>query len=242
MAYTFQWITWMQYVRIMNWISLARADMQYWSRKCRSDDKDLENQWRTITWCICTTKHQFVKKVHKAIELHIKQVLRWQLNTSCTDNRDWKYPWWQGSWGQHGAHLGLTRPKWAPCWPNELCYLGHHFTVELVVTHIMERMRPGRLLVAAFATYVHIMFEKWNLRKPSRFGIVYQIIYLDVNIFAGYGISENLVRGLDIIPGTLNPGHNTNCFAICHPPVNDSVRSIFRNRWNVVWLHIIYCN
>ena len=32
--------------------------------------------------------------------------------------------WWQGSWGQHGAHLGLTGPRWAPCWPHELCYLG----------------------------------------------------------------------------------------------------------------------
>ena len=28
-----------------------------------------------------------------------------------------------GSWGQHGAHLGLTGHRWAPCWPHELCYL-----------------------------------------------------------------------------------------------------------------------
>ena len=26
--------------------------------------------------------------------------------------------------GQHGAHLGPTRPRWAPCWPHEPCYLG----------------------------------------------------------------------------------------------------------------------
>ena len=32
-------------------------------------------------------------------------------------------PWWQGSWDQHGAHLGT---RWAPCWPHELCYLGLH--------------------------------------------------------------------------------------------------------------------
>ena len=37
---------------------------------------------------------------------------------------DKRYPWWQGSWGQHGAHLGPTGPSWAPCWPHELCYLG----------------------------------------------------------------------------------------------------------------------
>ena len=29
-------------------------------------------------------------------------------------------PWQQGSWG----HLGPTGPRWAPCWPHELCYLG----------------------------------------------------------------------------------------------------------------------
>ena len=32
-------------------------------------------------------------------------------------------PWSQGSWGQHGAHLGWTGPRWAPCWPHEPCYL-----------------------------------------------------------------------------------------------------------------------
>ena len=28
------------------------------------------------------------------------------------------------SWGQHGAHLGPTWPRWAPSGPHELCYLG----------------------------------------------------------------------------------------------------------------------
>ena len=27
-------------------------------------------------------------------------------------------------WGQHGAHLGPTGPRWVPCWTHELCYLG----------------------------------------------------------------------------------------------------------------------
>ena len=34
------------------------------------------------------------------------------------------HPWYQGSWGQHCAHLGLTGPRWAPCWPHESCYIG----------------------------------------------------------------------------------------------------------------------
>ena len=25
---------------------------------------------------------------------------------------------------EHGAHLGPTGPRWAPCWPHEPCYLG----------------------------------------------------------------------------------------------------------------------
>ena len=32
-------------------------------------------------------------------------------------------PWQQGSRSQHGAHLGPTGPRWAPCWPREPCYL-----------------------------------------------------------------------------------------------------------------------
>ena len=28
----------------------------------------------------------------------------------------------RSSWGQHGAHLGSVRPRWAPCWPHETCY------------------------------------------------------------------------------------------------------------------------
>ena len=35
--------------------------------------------------------------------------------------RDW--------WGQHGAHLGPTGPRWAPCWLHEPCYRGHHLSV-----------------------------------------------------------------------------------------------------------------
>ena len=30
----------------------------------------------------------------------------------------------QGSWDQHGAHLGPVSPRWAPCWPHEPCYQG----------------------------------------------------------------------------------------------------------------------
>ena len=28
------------------------------------------------------------------------------------------------TWGQHGANLGTTEPRWAPCWPHEPCNPG----------------------------------------------------------------------------------------------------------------------
>ena len=34
------------------------------------------------------------------------------------------HPWYHCLWGQHGAHLGPTGPRWAPCWPYEPRYLG----------------------------------------------------------------------------------------------------------------------
>ena len=36
----------------------------------------------------------------------------------------------QGSWSQHGAHLGPVGPRWAPRWSHELCYQGSHYQVD----------------------------------------------------------------------------------------------------------------
>ena len=46
-------------------------------------------------------------------------------------------PRYQGSWGQHGAHLGPTGPRWAPCWPHEPCYLGLFLEIFLEI-HFRE--------------------------------------------------------------------------------------------------------
>ena len=40
-----------------------------------------------------------------------------------TGKSKWYCPDRKSSWGQHGAHLGPTGPRWAPCWLRELCYL-----------------------------------------------------------------------------------------------------------------------
>ena len=43
-----------------------------------------------------------------------------QIETLCSVPRELCWPWYQGSWGQHGAHLGPTGPRWAPCLLHEL--------------------------------------------------------------------------------------------------------------------------
>ena len=36
--------------------------------------------------------------------------------------RYYRFPRQQGSWGQHGAHLGPVGPRLAPWWPHVTCY------------------------------------------------------------------------------------------------------------------------
>ena len=74
-------------------------------------------------------------KVPRHIPSNRLMVNLWPWYSTCLTGK-WQYPvrdhavssgvgpWKQGSWGQHGAHLGPTGPRWAPCWPHELCYLG----------------------------------------------------------------------------------------------------------------------
>ena len=61
-------------------------------------------------------------------------------------------PWYQGSWGQHGAHLGPTGPRWVPWWHHELCYLGTH-------TECVELMEPFYIIVF-FLILLHL-FSHW---------------------------------------------------------------------------------
>ena len=44
-------------------------------------------------------------------------------------------PWYQGSWGKHGAHLGPTGPRWVPCWPHEPWYLGIHTDITKAMSN-----------------------------------------------------------------------------------------------------------
>ena len=52
----------------------------------------------------------------------------------------------QGSWGQHGAHLGTTGPRWTPCWPREPCYLGIQLRTCCRIPHTMWSFRLTRIM------------------------------------------------------------------------------------------------
>ena len=81
--------------------------------------------------CITTTKQSTTKPCAYFLGYI---VLHWPWSNrvpapqlvKCLRNIRIKYHWEQGSWGQHGAHLGPKGPSWAACWPHEPCYLGYH--------------------------------------------------------------------------------------------------------------------
>ena len=51
----------------------------------------------------------------------------------CAQVADWqKHSWKQGSWGQYGAHLGPTGPRWAPCWPHEFAIWDYNKLVSFL--------------------------------------------------------------------------------------------------------------
>ena len=69
-------------------------------------------------------------------------------------------PWQQSSWGQHGAHLRPVGPRWAPCWPHELGYLGVH-------EHWLQPMPVN------YATFIRDMVRR-NLYIKTKTCMIYQ--------------------------------------------------------------------
>ena len=81
----------------------------------------------------------------------------------------------QSSWDQHGAHLGPTGPRWAPCWPQELCYLGHYLycwdsiagKMQIFIHHIRAWLLEMQSLCSVHSGYGHSQWEKALLSNTS---------------------------------------------------------------------------
>ena len=66
-------------------------------------------------------------------------------------------PWLQGSWGQHGAHLGPIGPRWAPCWHHEPCYLGSHQQWMVIDNHWCCRVHHNIYYTSTVMRTIHDM-------------------------------------------------------------------------------------
>ena len=80
----------------------------------------------------------------------------------------------------HGAHLGPTGPRWAPCWPHELCCLGsicltHWSLWDLDWYYKKSNFNPVRWLVYS------------NFMKIST-GECHELYRLYVNIVSDKGV------------------------------------------------------
>ena len=68
---------------------------------------------------LCHHKHGLLSTLTTAMEARVTLLMEWNFRVDLSGEApDSKVPW-----GQHGAHLGPTGPRWAPCWPHEFCYL-----------------------------------------------------------------------------------------------------------------------
>ena len=81
----------------------------------------------------------------------------------------------QGSWGQHGAHLGPTGLRWAPRWAHQLCYLGEFDTAcrlplpNTILCIIIDRHLQTDLFTQLYIQCIY-MFLIWiyHIRKYHR--------------------------------------------------------------------------
>ena len=72
--------------------------------------------------------------------------------------------------GPTWAHLGLTGPRWAPCWPHELCYLGCHSGFR---KRRFACSAPDRYLSQCWSVVNGTLTEnlRWNFNKNTTISI-----------------------------------------------------------------------
>ena len=89
-------------------------------------------------------------------------------------------PWEQGLWGQHGAHMGPTGPRWAPCWSHESCYLGKG--------HGKYQSISIKLYYQIFVSFV-VRYVKYNYEVNVLIANLFIHVLLQINIFIVYQVS-----------------------------------------------------
>ena len=79
---------------------------------------------------------------------HMRWLCQKQVSRVDRDNPDSKV-----HWGQHGAQLGPTGPRWATCWPHEPCYLGSDY-ISKILYDVITCPSPWYLPLAQHSSYI----------------------------------------------------------------------------------------
>ena len=138
----------------------------------------------------------------------------------------------QGSWDQHVAHLGPTGPRWAPCWPHELCYLG--LILRWHVACLMPRWWPDRDLQS----------DRWpNTLRPRQNdrwlgNVIFKCIFIIKRVMISVKISPKFVpKGpIDNIPALIK------IMALCRwgdKPLSKTMMAQFTDGYIRHWLTAI---
>ena len=166
-----------------------------------------------------------------------------------------------GSWGQHGAHLGPTVPRWAICWPRELCYL-ESWTIYFFLVAFAYFMCWTRNMYWLFQ---HINFfvcvQKDLCEAVKGIPCVYCLycfgcVLLPIQLWISNCCNDSIVRGVNLtLSITINallimtitiinemfisrPRHSNSgslCFCICSHP-----RDVCAPLWNWFSTRILY--
>ena len=75
------------------------------------------------------------------------------------------HPRYQGSWGQHGAHLGPVGPRCAPCWPHEPCYQGPFLPCFVCTISIISIINTVPKKGWRLSHTLHVVNDYWRFSR-----------------------------------------------------------------------------
>ena len=67
--------------------------------------------------------------------------------------------------GQHGAHLGPTGPRWAPCWTHELCYRGGSSICGCDPNEKLLETKNSIEIIDAWFITMTVLWARWCLKS-----------------------------------------------------------------------------